>query len=321
VTLPLRVLVHYDRSELFLDAIRERHPDIEIHVCTSYDALADDLTAFAPETMFTIKFENRPYPRDAVMAAPSLRWVQVGGAGIDHLTPWDPNRLTVSNSAGVAADVMAQYTMAAILSLTFELPRFMRAQVEHRWAPTNVATIEGRCVAVIGLGHTGAAVARRSKAMGLRVVGVRAHPRPMEGIDRVYGPDDLHAALGEGDYIVVSTPRTDQTHHLIDAPAIAAMRPGAFLIDVSRGGVVDGEALIGALRDASLAGAALDVFEHEPLPADSPFWDLDNVIVTPHSSSIDDGWERRSAIMWCDNIDRWLAGEPLDRITDPTRGY
>ena len=256
-----------------------------------------------------------------MLAAPSLRWVQVGGAGIDHLAPRDPDRLTVANSAGVAADVMAQYAIAAILSLTLGLPRFMRAQVEHRWASAKVGTIDGRRVCIVGLGHTGSAVARRANAMGLRVVGVRARPRPMEGVDKVYGPDDLHTALGEGDYVVVSIPRTDETHHLIDAAAITAMRPGAFLIDVSRGGVVDGEALVRALRDGSVAGAALDVFEREPLPADSPFWDLDNVIVTPHSSSIDRGWERRSAIMFCDNLDRWRVGEPLDRVTDPVRGY
>jgi phosphoglycerate dehydrogenase-like enzyme len=321
LTRPPRLLIHYDRSHLFLDAIQERHPDAEIHICDTYDGLAADLAAFGSEIIFSIKFGKGTYPRDAVLSAQNLRWFNVGGAGIDHLTPWDPEYLTVTNSAGVAADVMAQHTMAAILSLTLAWPKFIRAQAERRWAPAKIASVEGRSVCVVGLGHTGAAVARRAGAMGLRVVGVRAHPRAMDGIERVYGPDELHAALGDGDYVVICMPLTPDTRHLIDAKALAAMRPGAFLIDVSRGGVVDGEALVEALQSDHLTGAALDVFETEPLPADSPFWDLDNVIVTPHSSSIDVGWERRSALMFCDNLDHWRAGEPLERITDPMRGY
>ncbi len=317
----MKLLVHYDRPELFLDVLRARFPGVRVHCCRSYRALAADLAAFGPEILYCIKFEGRPYPRAAVLGQATLKWVAVGGVGVDHLAPWDPARLRVTNSAGVASDVMAQYALAAILALTFRFPAFLRAQFDRRWDPQQVGSIAGRTLAVIGLGHTGQDVARRAQALGLRVVGVRAHPQPMAGIARVYGPEALGAALAEADYVVVSLPLTERTRHVIDRAAIETMKPGALLVDVSRGGVVDGAALAAALAAGRLGGAALDVFEQEPLPPDSPFWGLENVIVTAHSSSTDDGWERRSVEMFCDNLERWQVGRALVNVVDPARGY
>ena len=317
----MKLLVHYNHPEILLDIVESRFPDLEVHCCRSYAALGSDMAAFGPEVVYCIKFEDRPYPREALIGDPALKWISVGGAGVDHLAPWDPARLRVTNSAGVASDVMAQYVLAAILTLTLRLPAFARAQAERRWAPQEVGSIAGKTVAVIGLGHTGRDVARRAGAAGLRVLGLRARPRPMEGVDRVYGPEALEEVLAEADYVVVSLPLTERTRHLIGRRAIAAMKPGAFLIDVSRGGVVDGAVLSEALAEGRLGGAMLDVFEREPLPPDSPFWDLENVIVTPHSSSVYEGWERASAAMFCDNLVRWRAGQALENVVDPARGY
>ena len=317
----MKLLVHYNHPEIFLDLIKSRFPDLEVHCCRSYAALGADMAALDPEVVYCIKFEDRPYPREALIGHPALEWISVGGAGVDHLAPWNPARLQVTNSAGVASDVMAQYALAAILTLTQRLPFFLHRQVERRWVPREVGSIVGKTVAVIGLGHTGRDVARRAGAAGLRVLGLRARPRPMEGVVRVYGPEALEEVLAEADYVVISVPLTERTRRLIGRRAIAAMKPGAFLIDVSRGGVVDGAALSEALAEGRLGGAMLDVFEREPLPADSPFWDLENVIVTPHSSSVYSGWERNSAAMFCDNLVRWRAGEALDNVVDPARGY
>ena len=157
--------------------------------------------------------------------------------------------------------------------------------------------------------------------MGVRVIGVRANPTPTEYVDLVYGFPDLHEALGAADFVVLCLPLTASTRHCIDEAAIAAMKPGAILVDVSRGGVAKGDALVAGLRSGALGGAALDVFETEPLPSDSPFWSLENVIITPHCSSVYEGWERRSAEMFGDNLARRLRGEPLENIVDPLRGY
>jgi phosphoglycerate dehydrogenase-like enzyme len=317
----LRILLHYDRPELFRDLIAERFPDVDLRCCTSYDDLAGTLADFAPHVLFCIKFENRSYPRDAISACDSIEWVSNGGAGVDHLIPWDPSRLTVTNASGVASRMMAEYVVCAMLALGIGLPGFMRRQMERRWQFQRITSIAAKTVAIVGLGRTGRAVARLASALDMRVVGTRAHPAPTPHVERVYAAARLHEALGEGDFVVVTAPLLESTHHLIDAAAIETMKPGACLVDVSRGGVVDQSALADALHSAKLGGAVLDVFESEPLAADSALWSFDNVIITPHCSSVYEGWERRAAQMFCDNLQRWRAGEALSNVVDPARGY
>lgn len=316
-----RLLLHYDRAALFHDLIAERFPQVELRSCTSYDALAGSLAEFAPQVLFCIKFENRPYPRDAVMNCPSIQWVSNGGAGVDHLLPWDPHRLTVTNASGVASHMMAEYVIGGMLALSIGLPGFMRRQMAHRWQFEPVSAIAGKTVAIVGLGRSGREVARLASALGMRVVGTRAHPVETPYVETVFPASRLHDALTISDYVVMTTPLLDSTRRLIDARAIAAMKQGACLVDVSRGGVVDQSALVEGLQSRKLAGAVLDVFEGEPLAADSALWDLDNVIITPHCSSVYEGWERRAVEMFCDNLDRWLAGQSLNNVVDPARGY
>jgi phosphoglycerate dehydrogenase-like enzyme len=318
---PLRILLHYDRPEAFEDLIADRFPDAALHCCTSYSQLAGELEAFRPQVLFCIKFENAPYPRDAVMSCRSLRWVANGGAGVDHLMPWDPERLTVTNASGVASHMMAEYVIAGMLALSMDLPGFMRDKAERRWRCESVAGIAGKTAVIVGLGRTGRAIARLAKRMEMHVVGIRARACATEHVDTVYPAERLHEALACGDFVVISAPLIPSTRGLIDARAMAAMRPGAFLIDVSRGGIVVESALVQALRDRRLAGAVLDVFEREPLPDTSPLWELPQVIVTPHCSSVFEGWERRAAEMFCDNLARWIDGQPLANVVDPQRGY
>jgi phosphoglycerate dehydrogenase-like enzyme len=317
----LRVLLHYDRPELFRDLIADRFPDVALRCCSAYADLAPALDDFAPQILFCIKFENRRYPRDAVMSCGTLQWVANGGAGVDHLMPWDPGRLTVTNASGVASDMMAEYVIGGMLALGIGLPRFMRHKMARRWESERVAGIAGKTVVIVGLGRTGRAVARLAHRMGMHVIGTRARPAATPHVDEVFAANRLHEALGAGDYVVVSAPLLADTRHLIDARAIDAMKPGACLVDVSRGGVVDQSALIDGLRSRQLGGAVLDVFEREPLPADSPLWDLPDVIITPHCSSVYDGWERHAAQMFCDNLERWGNGRPLSNVVDPVRGY
>ena len=317
----MRVLVHYDKPELFLDLLEERFPSVELETCLNYADLPAALSRFQPEVLFAIKFEDRRYPRDPVIESPSLKWVNVGGAGVDHLTPWDPEKLVVTNGAGVASDVMANYVVAAIIAGTMRFPQFMRQQQRHQWKWGYVDSVEGKTLAIIGLGHVGEAVADRAQKLGLHVVGTRARPRKTPSVEVVYGPGDLHAALSQADYVAVCAPLLPETHHMIDAAAFRAMRPGTIFIDISRGGVVDSAAFISALDDGKLAGAVLDVFEVEPMPADCPLWDRENVLITPHSCAVFRGWERKTFDRFCDNLARYMNGEPLTNITDPQRGY
>jgi phosphoglycerate dehydrogenase-like enzyme len=317
-----RIVVHFDRPEPLLELLQSRHPGAALEVCRDYPGLGDVLSAFAPEILFTVRFAGTPgFPRDAILSTGSLAWISVGGSGTDHLVPWDPRRLTVTNAAGVASDMMAQYAIGAIFHFSLGFHLFAAAQRAHRWTGGTVAPVDGRRVLILGLGKTGQDVARRAKAMGLTVIGVRANPRPTPQVDQVFGPDELDSLWPQADYIVVCVPLTDSTRGLVGRRAFGAMKPQAVLIDVSRGGVVAEAALLQALEDGRIKGAALDVFETEPLPSHHPFWGLDNVLITPHCSSVYEGWERRSMEMFCDNLDRWLRREPLENVVDPARGY
>jgi phosphoglycerate dehydrogenase-like enzyme len=304
---------------MILDIVRRRHPAAAIACCTDYASMPETIAREMPEVLFTIRFAGTPgFPRAAILASSSLRWVSVGGSGTDHLAPWDPARLTVTNAAGVAADAMAQYVIGGILHFAMGLAGFAR---KRAWSAGSVTPVNGRTIAILGLGKTGQAVAKLAKAFGLHVVGVRAHPAATEAVDRVEPIERLHDVLRLADYLAICLPLTPATRGLIDAAAFQALKPGAVLVDVSRGGIVRQETLLAALRDGRVAGAVLDVFETEPLPPDNPLWAMENVMITPHCSSVYEGWERRAVDMFCDNLDRWTGGAPLENIVHPARGY
>ena len=184
-----------------------------------------------------------------------------------------------------------------------------------------LSPLAGKTLLIVGLGHTGRAVAKRAKAFDMTVVGTRARPQPMDYVDEVHAASDLPELLPRADFIAVSTPLIPVTRGLISTDEIARMKPGVILADVSRGGVVDQSDLYNALKARHVAGAALDVFETEPLPQDSPIWELDNVIISPHCSSVYAEWEEASFRLFLDNLDRWIQGERLMNIVDPERGY
>ncbi|MES1150537.1 MAG: D-2-hydroxyacid dehydrogenase, partial [Dongia sp.] len=287
----MKLLVHIDAPDRALEIVARRHPDVAVAVCRDYASMGDALARERPDAVYTVRFAGTPgYPREAMLSAPSLKWIAVGGSGTDHLMPWDTGRLTVTNSAGVAAEAMAQYIIGGILHFTLGFAGFARQQRDHFWNKASaVETVTGRTMAILGLGKTGQAVAKVAKALDMRVVGIRARPAPTAHVDRVEPMEQLHSVLGVADFVVVCLPLTPATRGLIDAAAFAALKPGAILVDVSRGGIVRQAALFDALKSGRLRGAVLDVFETEPLPGESPLWDMDNVIVTPHCSSVYDG--------------------------------
>jgi len=317
----MRVLIHHNDPELLRARLLELVPGLETACCDSYAALPAAIKAFQPETLFLIRFEEAPYPSDAVFACPTLTWFANGGAGVDHLGHWDPERVVVTNGAGVASEALAWHVLGSIIALTLKYPEFARRQAEHVWAWKDVGHVWGKTVCVVGLGHIGRDIARLCSALGLKVVGTRANPQPTEHVDQVFGADHLHEALALGDYVAVCTPKTSRTIGLIDAAAFAAMKQGACLVDVSRGGVTVADDLVAALDSGRLAGAALDVFDPEPMPADHLLWDRENVIITPHSTAVFVGWEMRAIEHFADNLRAHLAGKPLFNVVDPVRGY
>jgi len=316
------VILHTDEPDAALAVAREAHPDLRFFGSDSYDGLPAMIDETGAEVVYSVRFAGTPgFPRAALLEGPSVRWVSVGGSGTDHLGRWDTARVTVTNAAGVAADMMAEYTIGGLLHFSLDLPGFRRAQASRTWIAGKVQPIEGQTLLILGLGQTGRAIATRAKALGMHTIGVRARPQPVENLDEVHPTTALAELLPRADAVAVCVPLLDSTRGLLGADAIAAIKPGAVLVDVSRGGVVDQRALADALASGQLRGAALDVFETEPLPGDSPFWDMDNVIVTPHCSSVYDGWTLKSVAMFCENLWRYRRGEPLSNVVDPARGY
>jgi len=316
------VIIHTENAEAARDLVAKQHPDLPVFACDTYEDLPALIEETQAEVIYAMRFlDTSDYPREALVESASVKWVSVGGSGINHITPWDTKRLIVTNSAGVAADMMAQYALGAMLHFSLGFPAFRAAQNRHEWISAEVEPINGKTVLIIGLGNTGKAVAARCKPMGQKTIGVRAQPKPTDNVDEVYGIDALPDLWHRADFIVVCVPLLDSTKGLVSSDAFARMKPDAVIIDVSRGGVIDEGSLIRALDENCIRGAALDVFMTEPLPADHKLWAYDNVIITPHCSSVYAGWDLKSVEMFSENLGRYRRGETLTRIVDPKRGY
>ncbi|MEM9058896.1 MAG: D-2-hydroxyacid dehydrogenase [Pseudomonadota bacterium] len=317
-----RVLLHNSETDSLADALRTRFPDAACAECRTYEDLPDTVAQFRPEVVYSVRFAGTPgFPREALFDEGGPKWISNGGVGTDHFGTWDPAQTTVTNAAGVAAEMMAEYILGGFLHFTLGVASLQTDQAARRWDPRPMRPLKGQTMLIIGLGHTGRAIAARAKAFGMTVLGTRATPRPMEHVDKVHAAADLPALLPRADFIAICTPLTAATRHLIGANEIAAMKPGVIIGDVSRGSVVDQTALAAALDRGHVGAAILDVFETEPLPESSPLWPMPNVLISPHSSSVYDGWEGVSFQMFLDNLERWIAGEPLVNVVNPVRGY
>ena len=318
-----RILIHTRDPAPMLARLAEVAPGTEARGHDDYEGLGAALAGFRPDIVYSVAFAGRAgYPREALLGAHGPRWIAVGGAGVDHLTPWDAGAVTVSNAAGVAAPMIAEYVFGAVLHFTLDIDGMAADRAARHWERTRLMTpLAGKTILIVGLGHTGQAVAARARAFGMTVIGTRARPAPMENVDEVHPADALPDLWGKADIVVLSVPLVPGTRGLVNARALMAMKRDAILVDVSRGGVLDGAALVNTMRTGHLSGAALDVFETEPLPADSPLWGLDRVILSPHCSAVYEGWAMRSFELFLDNLGRWRRGEPLFNIVSPDRGY
>jgi len=265
-------------------------------------------------------------PADMAVNCPRLRWVQGTSAGIGGFlerTGLTGTPLVFTTAAGVHATPLAEFALLGLLYFAKDLPALAHWQRQRHWQRYAVGQLAGRRVLLVGLGGVGRAVARLLAAAGVEVTGAARTPRHRDapGVASFVTPDQIGQVLPAVDALVLACPLTEQTRHLISAHELALMRPGAVLVNISRGQVVDEDALIAALSSGHLGGACLDVFETEPLPASSPLWRLDNVIISPHSASTVAAENRLLAELFSDNLQRWLAGRPLRNVYDRAAGY
>jgi len=324
-----------------LDRIREAAPGSRI-VNLSVEGLADGPIDDV-EVLLRGFLSSEAFDR-LLARAPGLSWVHSATSGVERaLTSAALSRgVVVTNARGVFTRPIAEHVLLMILAISRRLPQLLELQRERTWQPVEGRELRDLTIGIVGYGSLGRAIASLATAFGPRVIAIRRRPGAADSVStasdaagedeedsfpvaprlqRVYGPDRLHDFLAESDVVVLAAPLTPATEGMIGEAALAAMRPGAWLINVARGRLIDEVALVRALRAGQIGGAALDTFTDEPLQPSSPFYDLPNVIVTPHTAWSSARVLDRSIDLFCDNLRRYRAGQPLRNVVDPTAGY
>ena len=318
---PRKVLV-WNLAPEFADVLRAAAPGVELLLA----ATAAEAVALAPEADAVLGLCTP----EVLDAGTRIRWIQVYSAGVERCVALPAMRergILLTNMQRVAGPVMAEHVLAMMLAFARGLHFYIPERMEGRWTrdfpePGRMLTLEGKTVLVVGLGGIGTEVASRAHALGMRVVATRASGR--EGppfVSYVGLPGDLLRLAAEADFVVNTVPLTAATRGMFDAKFFAALKPGAFFVNVGRGGSVVQDELVAALRSGRLAGAGLDVTDPEPLPADSPLWGMQNVILTPHVSARSDHGNEARAVIAAENLRRYVAGENMLSVVDVSRGY
>jgi phosphoglycerate dehydrogenase-like enzyme len=339
VTLPLETLVTVPFSEAQAAHLRELSPRIKL----TFQA-ARKPEEISPETWAhcEVLYTDRVLPAPDLV--PALRWIQFHFAGLDASLEsplLHKEDIAVTTLSGASASQMAEYAIMMLLALGHHFPELMAAQTRADWPRDRFERfmpkeLRGSTVGIVGYGSIGRQVAALLKSFGAVVLAAKRdamHPEDtgyiVEGMgdpagdlfDRLYPIQALQSMLKECDFVVVTVPLTPETQGLIGAAELAAMRPGAYLVDTSRGGVIDPPALLQALQEKRIAGAALDVFSEEPLPANNPLWKLPNLLLTPHISGISAHYNERALQLFSENLTRYIDGLPLLNRYDQTKGY
>lgn len=269
-----------------------------------------------------------PPPMDELLSrAKSLRWLHLRGAGIDRIAV--PRLLesdvVLTNGSGNHAPNIAEHVLSLMLAFARQLPLLIRQQGRKQWAAPparRVFELGGQTLGIVGCGAIGQEVAWRAKALGLHVIGVRREAGTvLPGVDELFTLDRLGEVLARADHLVLALPLTKETQGLVDADCLRKLKPGAHLYNVGRGALVDQHALVAALRSGNLAGAGLDVTDPEPLPADSPLWEMENVVITAHSAGLTPRSYERFQALLLENMRRFGSGEPLLNEVDKSAGY
>jgi D-2-hydroxyacid dehydrogenase (NADP+) len=293
--------VYYDK------AIRERYPDLNLKVFNNREeakvalADADILMAFGASLK-----------KDFFEHAPQLKWVHAMGTGVDGIVDSRhiAKNVLVTSTRGIHGTPMSEAAIMFMLTLARNFRRTIEQQEQQVWNRFFPQLLSGKTLGILGVGLIAEDLATRCKALGMTVVGISRSMRKPPGFDRIAPRDNLPAAVADLDFLVVLVPYEKETHHIVDAKVLAAMKPTVFLVNIARGGVIDEPALIQALNEGRIAGAALDAFETEPLPKGHPMWTAKNTIVSPHMTGTWDGYAVECFKQFCRNYDCFLAGHP-----------
>ncbi|HEY6196585.1 MAG TPA: D-2-hydroxyacid dehydrogenase [Candidatus Eisenbacteria bacterium] len=305
-------------------ALADAAPGVEVWCPAS----REEAEARLPEADIVLGFAVRP---ENFARASRLKWIHCTAASVTGVLfpALVESDVVVTNARGLHGDAMAEHALGVMLAFARKLHHARDAQRAHEWSqavqwtePPPIGTLAGSTLGLVGLGAIGSALAVRARALGMRVIAVRRHPAADPAPAHAqWAASRLGELLAEADWVVLAAPHTPETVGLIGAAELARMKPGARLVNLGRGALVDEPALVAALQSGKLAGAALDVFAEEPLPAASSLWDLPEVIVTPHTSGLAPRYWERAMAQFTENLERWLAGAPLRNVVDKRAGY
>ena len=335
----LSVLITGNFTEEHMARLHHAVPGLEV-LQVRTRSLAEVPAAWREKAEVLYTFAALPRSRQEM---PRLRWIQLHSAGADHLSEWLKNQtdIVITTASGIHAVPMAEYTLMMMLALIRRLPRMLHYQRRQewpsdRWRLFSDGELRGSTLGIVGYGSVGREIGRLAKAFGMRLLAMRRHGGRREDPgyvepgtgdpqgtlpDAWYTPDQLLEMLPQCDFVVNVLPLTPETREVFDARAFAAMKPTAYFINIGRGGTVDEAALVRALEQGDIAGAALDVFEKEPLPSDSPLWRMENVIISPHISAFSTRYDDRAMTLFITNLQRYLKGEPLFNVYNPKLKY
>lgn len=317
----VRIYTTCPLSQKHVDSIMEIHQDIQVKVFPSIDHAWD----YLPEGEVMITY-GEDLTEEAIREAKGLNWIQVISAGLEKM-PMQAIKergILVTNARGIHRVPMSEYTLGAMLAIERRSYIFYDLQKEVKWdRSVRIGELEGKTLCIVGLGAIGQEIAKKAKVFNMRVIGIKNTPEALEFVDRVGDTSQLHDMLRESDYVVVTVPLTPLTRGMFGRREFESMKGDAWFINISRGEVVDQEALIDALTRKSIGGAVLDVYTPEPLPGDSPLWKLDNVIMTPHVSGRSRRYMQRAMEIFRHNLKVYLgiSGERMVNVIDPDKGY
>ena len=306
------------------EAIRKRRPEMRVLHLPNYERLAEEL----PDTHIFVGYSLRA---EQLKDAKKLKWIHSTAAGVAQLMYLElrDSGIMVTNPSGIFSVPMAEHTIGLLLALARNFPDSLRGQDRARWSqqeiwdkPQHLTELSGKVLLIVGYGSIGREVAKRAKAFDMKVWGVtRSGDGDRSDAEKIFSAAKLHDALPDADYVLISAPETLETKRLIGLAQIARMKDGARLINVARGSLLDEAALIQALESGALGGAALDVTQTEPLPAESPLWKAPNLFITPHTSGVSDRlWDRQTAIL-IELLERWFDEREMFNRVDLARGY
>ena len=320
----MKILFSFDLKDKYLESIKNSFDNIEVKKSEDMDILTKEIK----DADVLVAMLMRKFDTDLIKMGNNLKWIQSWSAGVDKFLEDNSfkylkeNEIALTSVRGIHKDSMSEQVMGYLISFSRRLPELMELKKKKEWDRLKVDYLKDKTLSIFGLGAVGKEVAKKAQAFKMNVIGVKRNTDvEIPGVQEIYSPDQAEKVLNKSDYVVVTMPLTEETRGYFGYDKFKAMQETAYFINVARGEIVKEKEMIKALNKDLIAGAALDVFEEEPLPEESPLYEMDNVILTPHTSGLFPDYNKEAVEIFKNNLRRFLEGKELKNVIDPNRQY